>query len=48
MPRPLQEKVVKMLIYQILRTLSYLKNKNIVHRDIKMENIMLESFHQDI
>ena len=36
-----------MLIYQILRTLNYLKNKNIVHRDMKMENIMLESFHQE-
>ena len=40
MPRPLQEKVVKTLIYQILRTLNYLKNKNIVHRDMKMENIV--------
>ncbi len=39
--KPFPESIVKHIIYQILKALVYLNNKNIVHRDIKTENILI-------
>lgn len=46
--KPLPEYVVKVLVYQALRTLNYLHNNNIAHRDIKPDNIMLEYYQNMI
>lgn len=45
---PLSEDQVKPFIWQILRSLNYLKNSNIVHRDLKIENVMLENELSDL
>ena len=42
--KPLTEDAIKPIIYQTLRALNYLKSKGIIHRDMKPENIMLESY----
>ena len=41
--QPLSEEQVKPFIWQILRSLNYLNKCNIVHRDLKIENVMLEN-----
>jgi serine/threonine protein kinase len=39
----LPEATVKIIIYQVLKVMSYLKQNGILHRDLKPENIMFES-----
>lgn len=39
----LEERITKFLIYQILIALNYLHNRNIVHCDLKPENVLLSS-----
>lgn len=39
----LSEKVSLMIIYQILTAIHYLHTNNIVHGDLKLENVMIES-----
>ena len=34
-PKPIEEDIVKPLFYQILKVINYLKNNNILHRDLK-------------
>ena len=41
--KPLPENTVKIIIYQVLKVMSYLKQNKILHRDLKPENIMFES-----
>lgn len=36
------ERKVKKIVHQILSALNFLHGKNIVHRDLKSENILLE------
>jgi len=40
---PLPEQELKPIIYQTLRALNYLDQSGWVHRDIKLENILLEN-----
>mgnify|MGYP006097497437 CR=1 FL=1 len=42
---PVPEDLLKPLIFQTLKVMNYLKNNNILHRDLKPQNIMLESFY---
>ena len=39
---------MKPFIWQLLRAVNYLKNSGIVHRDLKLENILLESELSDL
>lgn len=41
--KTLPESLVAEIIYQLLLTIAYIHEKNIVHKDIKLENILLES-----
>ena len=40
---PLAEIQIKDMFYQMLKAIEYCHEKNIVHRDIKMENFLLDS-----
>ena len=42
----LQEDVARVLFRQILAGLGYLHSKSIIHRDIKLENILLDETHR--
>ena len=44
-PEPISEELLKPIMFQILKVMNYLKNNNILHRDLKPQNIMLESFY---
>ena len=41
--RSLEEPLVKLFMKQIMNAIGYLHYKNIVHRDIKLENILLSN-----
>ena len=38
----LSENVVRCIIKQILKALEYIHSKNIIHRDLKLENIVIK------
>ena len=38
----LQEKIAKFIFKQLLQSIKYIHNKNIVHRDIKLDNILID------
>ena len=40
---PLAEIQIKDIFYQMLKAIEYSHQKNIVHRDVKMENFLLDS-----
>ena len=42
-PSDLSENHVKVIIYNILSSLNYLHSANIMHRDIKPDNILIDS-----
>ena len=44
---PLRESFTKKLIYQVCQGVQALHSRNIVHRDIKLENILMSSFAED-
>lgn len=44
---PYSETQVACIIKQVLGAVSYMHDRNIIHRDIKLENIMFESQHPD-
>jgi len=41
--RKLKEEVAKFLFYQIITGIKYINQKNVIHRDIKLDNILLTS-----
>lgn len=41
--RHLKESVAKFIFWQIIRGIQYCHSKNIIHRDIKLENILLDA-----
>jgi len=41
--KPISEKDLKPIVYQLLRAINFLDKNHLVHRDIKLENIMLEN-----
>ena len=45
--QPLQERNVKRIIKQVLTGLKGLHSRNIIHRDIKIDNILMESLSED-
>ena len=45
--QPLPERQVKRIIKQVLSGLQSLHHRNIVHRDIKIDNILMESLSED-
>ena len=40
--RPFTEKIVQFLMKQILSAVDYLHKNGIIHRDLKLENILLK------
>jgi serine/threonine protein kinase len=41
--RKLKEEVAKFLFHQIITGVRYINSKNVLHRDIKLDNILLTS-----
>ena len=44
---PLDEFQVKSIFYQMLKAIEYCHKHNIIHRDVKMENFLLDSNEDD-
>lgn len=42
---PINEKECKLIMKQILEGLAYVHSNNILHRDLKPDNILMKSFH---